>query len=372
MLPNAIASDEYWMAEALKLAKKGRFTTTPNPRVGCVIVKENQIMGQGYHQIAGEGHAEVHALAAAGEQARGATAYVTLEPCSHVGRTGSCADALIAAGVSRVVGAMSDPNPLVAGQGFDRIAAAGIDVRRECLSSEAFAINPGFFQRMATGMPRLRIKLAQSLDGRTAMASGESKWITGPEARLDVQYLRAESCAIITGCDSVLTDDPSMTVRLSAQQLDINPQHFRQPLRVIIDGQGRLSGDEAIFQQHGPILVATLRSDLDIQRDPALGDLTLWQSESGDHVDLTALMTQLGNMGCNEVLVESGARLAGAFVSKQLCDELIIYCAPTLLGRQAQPLLALDLHCMSEQIRWQWQDVRHLGNDLRLTLIAEN
>lgn len=372
MPTSPIFSDEYWMSKALQLAKNGRFTTTPNPNVGCIIVKDNQVIGQGFHQRAGEGHAEVHALAAAGKHAKGATAYVTLEPCAHVGRTGSCADALITAGVTRVVGAMSDPNPLVAGQGFDRIENAGIAVRRDCLANEAFKLNPGFFKRMTAGLPRLRIKLAQSIDGRTAMASGESKWITGPEARQDVQYLRAESCAVITGCDSVLADDPAMTVRLSAQQLQIKAEHQRQPLRVIIDGKGRLSGGENIFQQSGPILIATCNKMLSIDRDAELGDISIWYSESETQVDLKALINHLATLGCNEILIESGARLAAAFVSQQLCDELVIYCAPTILGSQARPLLALDLHYMSEQIRWQWHDVRHLGNDLRLTLIAEN
>lgn len=369
---NQHPSDEYWMSKAIQLARRGCYTTTPNPNVGCIIVKDQKIVGEGYHQKAGEPHAEVHAMAMAGELARHATAYVTLEPCSHTGRTSPCADALIKAGVSRVVGAMSDPNPLVSGNGFDRLEAAGIDVRRSCLASAARQLNLGFLNRMELGLPHVKIKLAQSLDGRTAMASGESKWITGDDARLDVQYLRAASCAVITGCDSILADDPSMTMRLSDQQLQVDPRHMRQPLRVIIDGKGRLTGHETIFKQAGPILVATCQTDINIKRAPALGELTVWQCDSGDYVDLPSLLTHLGQCGCNNVLVESGARLAGAFIQQQLCHELILYCAPTLLGSSARPLLALDLQQMDQQVRWQWQDVRQLGNDLRLTLVPLN
>ena len=362
---------EFYMARALQLAELGLYSTSPNPRVGCVIVKDGAIVGEGWHQKAGEPHAEVHALRMAGEQARGATAYVTLEPCSHYGRTPPCAEGLIKAGVARVVGACSDPHPLVAGRGYTMLREAGIEVITPCLETQAIAINKGFMQRMQTGLPYTRVKLAQSLDGRTAMASGESQWITGPQARADVQRLRARSCVVLTGADSVLIDNPSMTVRPQESGIEQEERLWRQPLRVIIDGRQRLRGDEQIFAQSGDILLAVSDSTaVNIQRDPALGQLSVWQSPAGadSKVDLSALLRHLGELGHNEVLIESGAQLAGAFVQAGLVNELVLYCAPTLLGSNARPLLSLGLNSMAEQIRWQWADVRKVGNDLRLTL----
>ena len=369
--------DQHHMRRALELAQLGLYSTSPNPRVGCVIVKDGRIVGEGWHQKAGEPHAEINALRMAGEDAKDATAYVTLEPCSHYGRTPPCADALIKAGVARVVGACSDPNPEVAGRGYQRIRDAGINVTESCLQDEAETLNIGFMKRMRTGRPYVRIKLAQSLDGRTAMASGESQWITGPQARQDVQKLRARSCAVITGADSVLIDDPSMTVRPAESGIEQEARLWRQPLRVLIDGQQRVTSNAKLFAQQGDILIATRSTDSSvtsapetgtIQRADNLGTLEYWHSEGTEQVNLAALLDELGQRGCNEVLVESGARLAGAFIEQGLVDELVLYCAPTLLGSDARPLITLPLTRMKEQIRWQWQDVQPIGNDIRLIL----
>lgn len=361
--------DRQWMSRALQLAERGRYTTSPNPRVGCVIVKNNAIVGEGWHQQAGGPHAEVHALQNAGEQARGATAYVTLEPCSHHGRTPPCAEGLIKAGVSRVVGAVRDPNPEVAGRGYQMLRDAGIDVTEACLAEQAYALNAGFMKRMTLGLPLVRLKLAMSLDGRTAMQSGESQWITGNDARRDVQRLRAQSCAVITGADSVLIDNPSMTVRADENGLDIPTQLQRQPLRVIIDSSERVQSDANLFAQVGDILMAgnTARKQK-IERDSALGKTDNWFCTGSQKTDLNALLTFLATQQCNEVLVESGAQLAGAFIEAGLVDELVVYCAPTLLGSDARPLLSLPMTDMKQQIRWHWQDVRMIGNDVRLTL----
>lgn len=366
-----MSNDQAYMARALKLARLGMYSTSPNPRVGCVLVKDGEIIGEGWHQKAGEGHAEVNALKAAGDHAKGATAYVTLEPCSHFGRTPPCAQGLINAGVARVVGATTDPNPQVAGRGYNMLREAGIEVVESCLQAEAEDINIGFMQRMRSGLPYVRAKLAQSLDGRTAMASGESQWITGPQARRDVQRLRARSCVIITGVDSVLIDDPSMTVRPAESGIEQEARLWRQPLRVVIDGQNRLPADAKLLQQNGDILVATLSEPSAKPARPAdSGALNYWTPPATDNgkVDLTALIRYLAEQGHNEILLESGAQLAGAFAAQNLINELVLYCAPTLMGSNARPLLSLDFSEMKQQIRWHWQDVRMVGNDLRLTL----
>lgn len=360
-----------YMARALQLAALGRYSTSPNPRVGCVLVRDGHIVGEGFHQRAGEGHAEVNALRQAGEQARGATAYVTLEPCSHFGRTPPCSQALIQAGVTTVVGALRDPNPAVSGRGYQQLRDAGIEVIESCLASEAYELNHGFMQRMERGRPWVQLKIAQSIDGRTAMANGESQWITGPEARRDVQRLRAASCAIITGADSVLIDDPAMTVRPDQAGFDDNTL-WRQPLRVIVDGQQRVPAHARILQQTGDILVAHCQTEQRLPRSASLGQLRYWQSptmaSNGAHVDLAALLDELAKQQCNQVLIETGARLAGAFIEQSLVDELIVFCTPTLLGSSARPMLNLPLLHMAQQQRWQWHDVRQVGNDLRLTL----
>lgn len=368
----ATVADRQWMAAALKLAAQGMYSTSPNPRVGCILVKDGEAIGEGWHQKAGEPHAEVLALRVAGDNARGATAYVTLEPCSHYGRTPPCAEGLIKAGVSRVVAAVCDPNPDVAGRGFQMLREAGIEVVESCLEDQATAINEGFMKRMRTGLPLVRMKLAMSLDGRTAMASGQSQWITGPEARRDVQRLRAQSCAVITGADSVLIDNPSMTVRAEEAGLTIPADLQRQPLRVIVDGEHRVNASANIFAQAGDILIASRTAPTKpVERDADSGNLTYWAGEKSDRTDLSGLLRHLAEQGHNEILVESGAQLAGAFVRAGLVDELIVYCAPTILGSDARPLLSLPIGDMAAQIRWRWQDVRMVGNDLRLTMRPE-
>jgi diaminohydroxyphosphoribosylaminopyrimidine deaminase/5-amino-6-(5-phosphoribosylamino)uracil reductase len=368
----ATVADRQWMAAALKLAAQGMYSTSPNPRVGCILVKDGEAIGEGWHQKAGEPHAEVLALRAAGDNARGATAYVTLEPCSHYGRTPPCAEGLVKAGVSRVVAAVCDPNPDVAGRGFQMLREAGIEVVESCLEDQATAINEGFMKRMRTGLPLVRMKLAMSLDGRTAMASGQSQWITGPEARRDVQRLRAQSCAVITGADSVLIDNPSMTVRAEEAGLTIPADLQRQPLRVIVDGEHRVNASANIFAQAGDILIASRTAPTTpVERDANSGKLTYWAGEKSDRTDLSGLLRHLAEQGHNEILVESGAQLAGAFVRAGLVDELIVYCAPTILGSDARPLLSLPIGDMAAQIRWRWQDVRMVGNDLRLTMRPE-
>jgi diaminohydroxyphosphoribosylaminopyrimidine deaminase/5-amino-6-(5-phosphoribosylamino)uracil reductase len=369
--------DYQYMARALQLAEQGLYTTDPNPRVGCVLVRDGEIVGEGFHARAGEPHAERHALAAAGDRARGATAYVTLEPCSHTGRTGPCADALVAAGVARVVVAMEDPNPQVAGNGMQTLAAAGIETASGLLEADARALNPGFISRMTRQRPYLRIKIAASVDGRTAMASGESQWITGPAAREDVQRLRARSSAVITGVGTVLADRPSYTVRPQQWALTDYQQHsggsdrVRQPLRVILDRTLQTPPGVPVVSAPGHCLLVA--GEQHPGRQNALesaGAEVMLLPASGSGIDLQQLLIELNRRECNEVLVECGATLAGAFVREGLFDELIVYMAPALLGSSARPLLGLpQLASMSEKVSLQWQDVRQVGNDLRLTLV---
>ena len=365
------AFDQHCMIRALQLARQGLYTTDPNPRVGCVLAKGGRIIAEGFHARAGEPHAERHALAAAGAGAHGATAYVTLEPCSHTGRTGPCADALIEAGVVRVVAAMEDPNPQVAGNGFSTLRAAGIQVDVGLQESEARALNPGFIRRMRGERPWVRIKVAASVDGRTAMASGESQWITGPEAREDVQRLRARSSAVITGIGTVLADRPSYTVRADQWRLgEYGSDQVRQPLRVILDRRLRTPVDVPVVTASGPCLVVGGEAHPERQRAlEAAGAEVMHLPSSGSGVDLKALLAELSRRECNEILVECGATLAGAFVREALFDELIVYMAPALLGTDARGLLTLPLVRMAEKVSLRWADVRQLGNDLRLTLV---
>lgn len=359
--------DRRYMAEAIQLAYKGLYTTDPNPRVGCVIVNDGQVVGRGWHVKAGEGHAEVNALSEAGEQARGATAYVTLEPCSHHGKTPPCADALIKAGVARVVAAMQDPNPLVAGEGFQKLRDAGVAVDFGLLEAEAEAVNPGFIKRMRSGYPLVRVKLAMSVDGRTAMASGESQWITGASARQDVQRLRARSSAIITGSGTVNSDDPALTVR--AEELGVDGAMRaaeRQPLRVIVDSEGDISSQAKLLQLPGKTIIAMASNKgLDEQLDLNKVEYKSFPAENG-RVDLKLLLSWLAAQGCNEVLIEAGATLAGAFVSQQLVDELWVYMAPKLMGSKARPLMSLPLDKMSQQVPLVLSDLRVVGDDIRL------
>ena len=359
------------MARALELAARGLYTTEPNPRVGCVLVKDGAVVGEGWHVRAGEGHAEVNALRHAGARARGATAYVTLEPCSHFGKTPPCADALVDAGVARVVAAMQDPNPQVAGRGLARLRDAGIGTDCGLLEAAAAALNPGFIKRMRSGLPFVRVKLAMSLDGRTAMASGESQWITGPDARADVQRLRARSSAVISGADSVLQDDSALTVRaaqLGLPAAEAEAAAARQPLRVLIDGRMRVPLESRLFREPGPVLVAC-RGVRGREQDYSFAgaELLTLPDANAERVDLKALLVELGIRQCNEVLVESGAGLAGAFFHAGLVDEVIVYMAPRLLGSRARPLLQLPIDSMAGAIDLEMTDMRALGRDWRIT-----
>ena len=360
--------DEIYMARAMKLAQRGRFTTHPNPNVGCVIVKDGEIVGEGYHQKAGEPHAEVHALRMAGDKAKGATTYVTLEPCSHHGRTPPCADALVDAGVARVVAAMQDPNPEVSGKGLLRLMHAGIAVHSGVLEAEARALNAGFIKRMEQGLPYVRVKLAMSLDGRTAMANGESQWITGPEARSAVQRLRAQASVVLTGADTVLADGARLTVR--GPELGLSPEMTalalsRPPLRVLIDGRLRVPLDAPFFKA-GPALVATCVPPAEQYRT---GPECLVIHGANGQVDLRKLLQALAARGVNEVLVEAGPRLAGAFAEQGLVDEYQIFVAAKFLGSTARPLLELPLTHMSEAPLLKITDMRAVGDDWRVTAI---
>ncbi|KPW58927.1 Riboflavin biosynthesis protein RibD [Pseudomonas caricapapayae] len=368
MLTEQAALDVHYMARALELARKGLYSTHPNPRVGCVIVRDGQIVGEGWHVRAGEPHAEVHALRQAGERARGATAYVTLEPCSHQGRTPPCADALVDAGLARVVAAMQDPNPEVSGRGLLRLMNAGIGVQCGVLESEARALNKGFLQRMETGRPYVRVKMAMSLDGRTAMASGESQWITGPEARSAVQRLRAQSSVVLTGADTVLADKARLTVR--PDELGLNAEltalaAVRPPLRVLIDGRLRVPLDAPFFQA-GSALVVTCAAASARGRYQEDGHEMLALADSAGHVDLRKLMSELATRGVNDVLVEAGPRLAGAFARLGLVDEFQLFIAGKFLGSSARPLLDLPLAQMSEALELNIVEMRAVGNDWRV------
>ncbi|MGE8406309.1 MAG: bifunctional diaminohydroxyphosphoribosylaminopyrimidine deaminase/5-amino-6-(5-phosphoribosylamino)uracil reductase RibD [Pseudomonas sp.] len=361
--------DAHYMARAVELARKGLYSTHPNPRVGCVIVRDGQIVGEGWHVRAGEPHAEVHALRQAGELARGACAYVTLEPCSHHGRTPPCADALVKAGVARVVAAMTDPNPQVAGNGLKRLAEAGIEVASGVLEGEARALNPGFLKRMEHGLPYVRVKLAMSLDGRTAMASGESQWITGPAARSAVQRLRARSSVVLSSASSVLADNARMTVRGEELGLDADTTALalaRPPLRVLIDGRLRLPLDAA-FYQAGPVLVVSaVEGDA---RHAADGLELLHLPGENGQVDLRQLLLELARRGVNEVLVEAGPGLAGAFAQQGLVDEYQLFVAGKFLGSSARPLLDWPLARMSEAPTLKITEIRAVGDDWRVIAI---
>lgn len=361
--------DREFMARALQLAELGLYSTHPNPRVGCVLVHDGRIVGEGWHRQAGTPHAEVHAIRAAGAQASGATAYVTLEPCSHHGRTPPCAQALLDAGVGRVVVAMQDPNPQVSGRGLELLRSHGVEVcvLEGALAEQAQALNAGFVRRMRDGLPRVTAKLAMSLDGRTAMASGESQWITGPAARADVQRLRARSSVIVSGADTVLQDGARLTVRSGQLELP-EPQKSlalqRPPMRVLVDSRQRVPFDAPFYQADNAWL-ATLRQPL--QAMPSSAGLLL-MPESGGRVDLHALLCELAQgYEANEVLVEAGAGLCGAFLQAGLLDELVIYMAPRLLGSDARPLLDLPLLQMAQALDVRIDEVRAVGGDWRIS-----
>ena len=347
-------SDYQFMSRAIELAKRGLYTTHPNPRVGCVLVKDGKIIGEGWHERAGEAHAEVYALKAAGDEAQGATAYVTLEPCCHHGRTPPCSEALIQAGVKKVVAAMQDPHDKVAGQGLAQLQQAGIKTAVGLLEDEAQLLNPGFVKRMQTGRPYVRCKMAMSLDGRTAMASGESVWISGEAARVDVQHWRAQADCIMTGIGTVMQDDPHMTVRL--------PQVDKQPLRAVVDSNLRISADRKILAESGEALVFTCQANANLNNV----EVVTVAAVQG-RVDLDAVLEELARRQINEVHLECGATLSGAMLQAGLIDELVIYMAPVLLGDAGRGLFHLpDLEKMADKISLQIFEQRQVGSDWRL------
>ena len=358
-----IPLDIEYMRRALYLAEQGLNTTHPNPRVGCVLVKQGEIVGEGWHAVAGGPHAEIVALQQAGGNASGATAYVTLEPCCHHGKTPPCSEALIDAGVSRVVVAMEDPNPLVAGKGLAQLREAGIETASGLLQAQAEALNPGFVQRMRLGRPYIRCKLAMSLDGRTAMSSGESKWITGAAAREDVHRLRARSSAIMSGIGTVLADDPSLTVRLEGEEA------ITQPLRIVLDPHLSTPEDAKFLKQPGNSLIVTACDEAGVQeRLRRAGAEVLFLPKGKDAVDLVALMHYLAEREINEILMETGATLSGAILRAGIIDELIVYMAPKLMGDNARGLFHTPgLELLADAVALDIQDVRAVGDDWRIT-----
>jgi diaminohydroxyphosphoribosylaminopyrimidine deaminase / 5-amino-6-(5-phosphoribosylamino)uracil reductase len=351
------AQDRSHLARALELAARALYTTDPNPRVGCVIADAERVLGEGWHVRAGEAHAEVNALRSAGSQARGATVYLSLEPCSHTGRTPPCADALIAAGVARVVCCTRDPNPKVAGGGIKRLEQAGIAVQVGAFVDEARLLNVGYFSRHEHGRPYVRLKLAMSLDGRTAPAGGDRAWISGTESRADVQTWRARSSAVLTGAGTVRSDDPQLNVRLN-----YGPW-VRQPLRVVLDTMLTTSRTAKIFDHDEALLFAAPEAplgsfkDLKVERIP--------RSEGG--LDLDAVIQNLTAREVNELLVECGPTLAGAFVAKQLVDELVLYVAPKVLGCDALPLLRIKPGDHALPL-FDFRETQRFGDDMRLIL----
>jgi diaminohydroxyphosphoribosylaminopyrimidine deaminase/5-amino-6-(5-phosphoribosylamino)uracil reductase len=356
------AADHAFMARALQLAARGLYTTDPNPRVGCVLVKDGRVVGEGWHRCAGGPHAEIEALRSAGEAARGASAYVTLEPCSHHGRTPPCAEALVEAGVARVIAALQDPNPQVAGNGLARLQEAGIVTACGLLAEAAEEINRGFVRRMRTGRPWVTAKLAMSLDGRTALASGESKWITGEAARRDVHRLRARCSAILTGVETVLADDPALTARLEGEDI-------LQPLRVVLDSRLRTPPSAQLAWQEGAALILTLSDDTNRRKTlEAAGFQVVKLADDGaGRVSLDAVLDELGRREINELMVEAGPVLNGALLDAGLVDEWVIYMAPCVLGDTARGLFALPpFSGMAERVGLEWLDARMVGKDLRL------
>lgn len=356
-----LQSDQEWMARALDLARRGEFGTDPNPRIGCVLVRDGVVVGEGWHERAGAPHAEVHALNAAGDKARGATCYVNLEPCAHHGRTGPCADALVSAGVVRVVAALEDPNPLVAGKGFARLTEAGVEVERGVSADAAERLNRGFLKRFRSGRPWFTIKSAASLDGRTALANGDSRWISGEQARAEVQLMRARASAILTGIGTVLSDNPRLDVRM--------PGEWRQPARVVLDPSLRCPVDARLFGGGGPVFIIATRDDGERVRALSAAGATVVRLPAKDgRVDLTALSGWLAEQQFNEVLVEAGATLGGALLAAELVDELVVYLAPALLGSSARALFALPpLARMADRRVFDILDVSPVGDDWRIT-----
>lgn len=355
--------DATYMARALYLARKGLYTTDPNPRVGCVLVKDGKIVGEGWHKKAGQGHAEVEALNNATENPAGATAYVTLEPCSHHGRTPPCCETLVTAGIKRVVAAMQDPNPLVSGRGLAFLKANGVEVTCGILEQDARDLNKGFILRMTEGKPFVRSKLAMSLDGRTAMASGESQWITSSESRADVQKLRAQSSAILTGINTVLADDPSLTARIDAD--------VTQPIRVVLDSNLQMPPNAKMLTLPGRTLILTCSQDTaKIQILENAGAEVYVLPEKQGKVDLNEAVKFLANQQVNEILVEAGSVLNGPLLQADLVDEWIIYMAPKVLGDNGRGLFHLvGLKNLSDCKKMTIKSIRQVGNDIRIALI---
>lgn len=358
-------TDQFMMQNALALARLGRFSTSPNPRVGCIIARGSQIVGQGFHVKAGEPHAEVHALRQAGELAKGATAYVTLEPCSHYGRTPPCAEALIKSGISRVVAAITDPNPPVAGKGLAMLQAAGIETQSGLFEDEARSLNRGFLSRIERSRPFVKLKLAASLDGKTALSDGKSQWITGSKARADVQILRAESCGVLTGIGTVLADNPRLNVR--------DFPTLRQPVRIVLDSRLQTPLDcHLISDGTSPTVIATLVQDetrLQPYRTHEHVRIVIPSENAQNRIDLNDLLRLLAEQGLGEIMVEAGAELSAAFVSEHLVDELVLYQAPKILGAPAHPLLALPEQpdALTDE-GWQTCSVETVGNDIKWVL----
>lgn len=366
-------ADHRFMARALELAREGLYNTRPNPRVGCVVVADGEIVAEGWTAPAGGLHAEAQALRLAGERARGATLYCTLEPCAHHGRTPPCADAIVAAGAARVVVATGDPFERVAGEGFARLRAAGIEVETGLLEAEARALNVGFHARLERGRPWLRLKLAASLDGRTAMASGESRWITGPDARRDVHRLRARSCAVVTGVGTVLADDPQLTARREELEglsdFDLDFLARKPALRVVLDAGLRTPPDARVLADGGALLVAAVDAPSSSRARYGEAARVETLSATAGRVDLQALLEHLAALECNEVLLECGPTLAGDALARGLVDEFWLYQAPVLMGDRARPLATLGLDAMAERLRFRLHDLTRLGEDLRMILV---
>jgi diaminohydroxyphosphoribosylaminopyrimidine deaminase/5-amino-6-(5-phosphoribosylamino)uracil reductase len=357
----SVDTDARYMQMAIALAARGLYTTDPNPRVGCLLVRDGAVVGEGWHQWTGQAHAEVYALAAAGAKARGATAYVTLEPCAHVGRTPPCADALIAAGVARVVIANDDPNPQVDGRGIDKLRKAGIGVNTGVLADAARELNPGFFSRMTRHRPYLRVKLAQSADGRIGLPDGRSRWITGAAARADVHRWRARSSAILTGIGTVLDDDPRLTARIEP------PPAMREIVRVVVDRHARLPPSAALLREPGRIVHA-VRADAPVVEPVAQRVERLALAATHDGEQLARLMFALGQMGINEIWTEAGARLSGALIASGLVDEIVLYIAPRLLGDKSIAALGLAAPADLDDSPWRWHSIECIGDDLRAVL----
>lgn len=362
---------KYYMRRAIKLAKLGRFTTPPNPNVGCVIVKEDKIIGEGYHYMTGKPHAETYALDQAKEKAKGATAYITLEPCIHTGHTPPCCNSLISAGIRCVVVSVKDPNPKVSGKGLRFLKKSGIEVYCGLMEREAIEINKGFFKRMTTGLPYIQLKMAMSLDGKTAIANGDSKWITSQESRSDVQKNRAKSCAILTTSETILSDDPLLNVRWN--ELDNNSKKvyskrtLRQPLRVVVDRLSKVLPKHRVIQQCGiTYIFSSSYSHFSWPENVKLVKI----GEVNNHLDIMQIIVYLAKINVNTLWIECGPRLSGALLKLGLVDELVIYVAPKLLGNDSQDLFILPkIKHLNQTINFTFDEVHPIGKDLRICLL---